>query len=299
MFGYVKTDKPEMKVKEYEAYRGLYCSLCKAMGRYFGVLSRLTLSYDITFLVLARLSFMGTLPCFESGRCSFNPSKKCSYCTNAEEELRYASAVAMMMFYHKVRDNISDGRVLKKMLMYLLLPWATLKYKKAKKMYGEISDIIEECMTNQAQTESKNSASTDEAAHQSAVALGKVTAYNIDDPEGNIYRFGYGIGKWVYLTDAFDDVEKDLQEGSYNVFVNKYDLRNNEYSQAIKQEITATINMTGGFFIEAYEKTQHKTLSPIMENIIYEGMHKSLDRIISGENKKKKLKGKYEDERSI
>ena len=136
MFGYVITDKPEMKVKEYEAYRGLYCSLCKAMGKHFGVFSRLTLSYDITFLVLARLSFMGTLPCFEGGRCAFNPSKKCNYCTNAEEELKYASAVAMMMFYHKVRDNISDSSVLKKLVMYLLLPWALLKYKKAKKMYN-------------------------------------------------------------------------------------------------------------------------------------------------------------------
>ena len=279
-----------MKIKEYEAYRGVYCSLCKAMGRYFGVFSRLTLSYDITFLVLARLSFIGTLPCFQGGRCSFNPTKKCSYCSNAEEELRYASAVSMMMFYHKVRDNISDGSVLKKMLMYMLLPWATLKYKKAKKMYGEIAEIIENCMSKQAETEKKNSASTDEAAHQSAEALGRITAYNIDDPEGNIYRFGYGIGKWVYLTDAFDDIEKDLKEGSYNVFVNKYDLSNNEYSQSIKQEITATINMTGGFFIEAYEKTENRTLSPIMENIIYEGMHKSIDRILNGESQDKNRK---------
>ena len=121
MFGYVKTDKPEMKIKEYEAYRGLYCSLCKAMGKHFGVFSRLTLSYDITFLVLARLSFTGTLPCFDSGRCTFNQTKKCSYCNNAQEELRYASAIAMMMFYHKVRDNISDGSVLKKLLMYLCI----------------------------------------------------------------------------------------------------------------------------------------------------------------------------------
>ena len=290
MFGYVKTDKPEMKVKEYEAYRGLYCSLCKAMGKHFGVLSRLTLSYDITFLVLARLSFTGTLPCFESGRCSFNPGKKCSYCTNADEELRYASAVAMMMFYHKVRDNISDGRVLKKVLMYMLLPWALLKYKKAKKMYGEIAQIIEECMIKQAQTESRNSASTDEAAHQSAEALGRVMAYNKDDPEGNIYRFGYGIGKWVYLTDAFDDIEKDIKDKSYNVFVNKYNLRNSEYSQGIKQEITATLNMTSGFFIEAYEKTENRTFSPIMENIIYEGMHKSIDRILNGESQDKNRK---------
>ena len=292
MFGYVKTDKPEMKIKEYEAYRGLYCSLCKTMGRYFGIFSRLTLSYDITFLVLTRLSFIGTLPCFQGGRCSFNPTKKCSYCSNAEEELRYASAVSMMMFYHKVRDNISDGSVLKKILMYLILPWVTLKYKKAKNMYCEIAEIVENCMIKQAETEKKNSASTDEAAHQSAEALGRITAYNIDDPEGNIYRFGYGIGKWVYLTDAFDDIEKDLKDGSYNVFVNKYNLARESYTDEIKRDITATINMSSGFFIEAYENIEKKTLTPIMENIIYEGMHKSLDRIIKGENKDKKSKGR-------
>ena len=291
MFGYVKTDKPEMKVKEYEAYRGLYCSLCKAMGKHFGILSRLTLSYDITFLVLTRLSFSGTLPCFDSGRCAFNPAKKCNYCTNAEEELRFASAVAMMMFYHKVRDNISDGSVLKKLVMYLLLPWALIKYKKAKKIYSEIADIIEECMAKQSEIESRNSAMPDKAAHQSAEALGRIAAYNMNDPEGNIYRFGYGIGKWVYLTDAFDDIEKDIKDGSYNVFVNKYNLSADNYNDEIKQDITETINMASGFFISAYEKIENKTLSPIMENIIYEGMHKSLDRIQKGENNKKKSKG--------
>ena len=285
MFGYIKTDKPEMKIKEYEAYRGLYCSLCKAMGKHFGVLSRLTLSYDITFLLLARLSFMGTLPSFESGRCPFNPSKKCNYCSNSDEELRYAAAVSMMMFYHKVMDNISDGSIFKRLVMYLLLPWVILKYKKAKKMYPEIASTIEECMKAQALTENNNSAVTDEAAHQSAEALGRITAYNIDDPEGNIYRFGYGIGKWVYLTDAFDDIEKDLKEGSYNVFVNKYNLKKNELTDKIREDITATINMSSIVFINSYENIENKTLSPIMENIIYEGIHKSLDRILTGDKK--------------
>ena len=292
MFGYVKTDKPEMKIKEYEAYRGLYCSLCKAMGRHFGVLSRLTLSYDITFLLLSRLSFTGTLPRFEGGRCPFNPTKKCNYCCNGDEELKYAAAVSMMLFYHKVRDNISDSSVAKKILMYLILPWATLKYKKAKKMYHEVALIIEECMLRQSETESKNSLLTDEAAHQSAEALGRITAYNISDPENNIYRFGYGIGKWVYLTDAFDDIEKDIKNGSYNVFVNKYSLKDGELTDEIKNEISGTINMSSDVFISAYENIDNKTLSPIMENIIYEGMHKSLDRIQNGENKEKKTKGK-------
>ena len=55
----------------------------------------------------------------------------------------------------------------------------------------------------------------------------------------------------------------------------------------IKNEITATINMSSTLFIESYEKIKNKTLTPIMENIIYEGMHKSLDRIISGEAERK------------
>ncbi len=287
MFGYIKTDKPEMKIKEYEAYRGLYCSLCKAMGKHFGLLSRLTLSYDITFLLLARLSFTGTLPMFESGRCPFNPTKKCNYCHNTDEELRYVSAVSMMMFYHKVRDNITDSSFFKRLLMYLILPWAAVKYKKAKKMYPQVAEVIEESMKRQAHTEKKNTAVTDEASHNSADALGKITAYGISDPEGNIYRFGYGIGKWVYLTDAFDDIDKDIKAKSYNVFVNKYNLTSGELSDEIKDEITGTINMSGGVFITAYENIKSKTLAPIMENIIYEGIHKSLDRILKGETQDK------------
>ena len=97
MFGYIKCDKPEMKVKEYEAYKGLYCSLCKAMKKHFGLLSALTLNYDIAFLVLMRLSFGNTVPDFKGGRCPYNPVKRCNFCQNGDEELRYAAAVSMMM----------------------------------------------------------------------------------------------------------------------------------------------------------------------------------------------------------
>ncbi|MBQ7295813.1 MAG: hypothetical protein IJW86_06430 [Clostridia bacterium] len=288
MFGYVKTDKPEMKIKDYEAYKGLYCSLCSAMGKHFGVLSRLTLSYDITFLVLARLSFSGTVPCFEGGRCPFNPTKKCNYCNNSNEELRYAAAVSMMMFYFKVKDNISDGNIFKRLLMYLILPWATFKYKKAKKMYSEIAEIIEQSMALQKETEKKNTDIPDEAAHASAHALGRIMAYNMNDAEDNIYRFGYGIGKWVYLTDAIYDIEKDIKSGNYNVFVNKYDLCAGDSVSDIKAALTGTMNMCGAIFGEAYEKAENKSLTAIMENIIYDGMYKTLNSILN----KEKSKGK-------
>ena len=54
MFGYVVVDKPSLRVREYDYYRATYCGLCHAMGKCTGCVSRLTLSYDVTFFALVR-----------------------------------------------------------------------------------------------------------------------------------------------------------------------------------------------------------------------------------------------------
>lgn len=289
MFGYVRVNKPEMKVKEYETYRGIYCSVCKAMRKNFGVLSTLTLSYDITFLALMRMSFGGKIPAFTGGRCPYNPGKKCNFCHNCDEDFSYAAAVSMMLFYFKIRDNIEDGSFGKRLLMYLLVPYAFLKYKKAKRLYGEVAHIIEENMKNQSETEKSGSDSTDMAAHNSADALGKILSYGFDDEQGNIYRFGYGTGKWVYLCDALDDIEKDIKKNNYNVFVKKYNLISVP-DEDTKARIRKSLNMSLALMIEAYENTENNTLKPLVENIIYEGTENIINNI---------LKGKEKDERPL
>lgn len=287
MLGYVRVNKPEMKVKEYELYRGLYCSLCKAMGKYFGVFSRLTLSYDITFLLLMRLSFSSSIPDFKAGLCPFNPAKKCNYCQNSENELKYAAAVSMMMFYYKVKDNISDSGIFKKLLMYLILPYAYLKNKKAKKMFPEIEAVISECMKKQSETEKTNTDCTDRAAHESAHSLGKIMAYGFCDEDNLIYQFGYGIGKWVYLCDAADDMEKDLKNGSFNVYINRFGVEKAEdITEEIKEQIKGELNMSSAFSCDAFQNTENKTLVPICENIIYEGMENMMNDILKGRKEK-------------
>ena len=285
MFGYIKINKPEMKVKEYEAYRGIYCSLCKSMRKNFGVLSSFILSYDLTFFALARMSFGGKIPSFRGGRCPYNPSKRCNFCQNGEEELRYAAAVSMMMFYFKIKDNIADGSFFRRLIMYLLLPYALLKYKKAKRLYTEAALIIEESMKNQAEAEKSGTDSPDMAAHSSADALGRLLSLGSDDTDGNIYRFGYGTGKFVYLCDALDDIEKDIKKKNYNVFVKKYSLTE-KAGEDIKKEISESLNLCLAMVSEGYEKAENKTLSPIMENIIYEGTENTMNEILKGKKKK-------------
>ena len=287
MFGYVRCDKPEMKVREYEAYKGLYCSLCKAMIKHFGVISSLTLNYDIAFLVLMRLSFTGIVPSFRQGRCPFNATKKCNFCNNSDEELKFAASVSMMMFYHKVRDNINDSSFFKRLLMYLILPYAFLKNRKAEKFYGEIGQIIRESMKNQSAAEKENTDSVDKAAHESADALGKILTYGIDDSEGNIYRFGYGVGKWVYLCDAADDLDDDLKKGSFNVFANLLNLKKgDDITENDLMIIERNLNLSCAFAAENFEKTTNKTLVPIARNIIYGGTEKTMNKILKGKNEK-------------
>lgn len=286
MFGYIKCDKPEMKVKEYEAYRGLYCSLCKAMKKHFGVLSSLTLSYDIVFIVLVRLSFSSVVPDFKGGRCPYNPAKKCNFCTNGDEEFRYAAAVSMMMLYHKIKDNIADSSFFKRLAMYLILPYAFFKNRKAEKMYPEVGAFISEAMVRQAEKERSATAYPDEASHESADALGKILAYGKDDEGGNIYRFGYGVGKWVYLCDAADDLEADLETGSYNVFANMLGLKKGDTpGESDKAAIARNLNMSCAFATESFESIKEKTLIPIVTNIIYSGTEKVMNNILKGKDK--------------
>ena len=285
MFGYVKINKPEMKVKEYEAYRGLYCSLCRSLGKNFGVLSRLTLSYDITFLLLVRLSLGLTVPEFRKGRCPFSPSKKCNYCINGEEELRFSAAVSIMLFYYKIKDNIADGSFFRKMLMYIILPYALLKYRKAEKMYPDVAKMIEEGMLRQSETEKTKTPLTDKAAHESADILGKIFAYGFSDEKAKAYRFGYGIGKFVYLADAADDIVKDIKNKSYNPFVEKYKLIK-EPDEEIKKEIEGTLNMSAAVAAEAFSEIEKKTLTPIVENIIYDGLENTMKTILKGKTEK-------------
>ena len=56
MFGYVKVCKPELKIREYEEYKAVYCTLCRVIGRDYGQISRTLLSYDATFYVLLCLA---------------------------------------------------------------------------------------------------------------------------------------------------------------------------------------------------------------------------------------------------
>ena len=127
MFGYVTVYKPELKVKEYEAYKGVYCTLCKEMGKEYGILSRFLLSYDGAFYVLYKMGLNNENVTAEKSHCTFNPFKKCAKITCESDIYKLASTVTVVLAYFKLVDNLKDGKGIKKLLLYLLLPYFSAK----------------------------------------------------------------------------------------------------------------------------------------------------------------------------
>ena len=269
MFGYVRACKGELKMKEYEIYKAVYCSLCKKLGHSYGILSRFTLSYDFTFLALLNMSLRDGCDGFVQKRCAFNPLKRCNYCKD-DTALEMPAAAAMIMMYYKILDNISDERGIKKTGYYLLKPVFSRAHKKAAKSYPQIETAVSEYIAKQNALEKANCISIDEAADPTAMVMEKILAFcSQDETQKRVLgRIGYCLGRYIYLLDAAVDLANDIKTGSYNVFKNVDD---SDIKERIKQQLYFCINESS----KAFELLDIKKYKSILGNIIYLGLEET------------------------
>ncbi len=272
MFGYVTINKPELKIKEYEAYKGIYCTLCKEMGKEYGFLSRFLLSYDGAFYVMYKLGLSEDKVGVSKSRCSFNPCKKCMKITCESNIYKLACAITVILAYFKLVDNLHDSNFFKRIVLYIIYPYFCLIKNKAKKKYPDIFEIVNKGMAQQFAIEMDKNISLDKSAHPTADILSELFAYGeTGDNKENAKQFGYQLGRVVYFLDAFDDYKKDLKENTFNPFKNCDD---------IVEVSTHTINMSIGALTETFNKQNFNNFSSIIENIIYDGLSLRMDKII-------------------
>ncbi len=281
MLGYVKAFKPEMKIKDFELYRGIYCSLCRALGRNYSPIAQLFLSYDFAFAAVLRLAAAEGGCCFKKKSCPYNPLKKCMICGSRKELDFCAHAVIITVFY-KIIDNLYDGGLKSKLLAAIIYPVAWLMHKKAARLAPEIDKIIGEAMKNQSVAEKNADVCLDEAAHHSAEALGKIFAKDFDGERKNsLYSLGYMVGRYVYILDAADDLESDLKNGSFNPFAAEYgDIKNPEIRKEFAKRIEGMLNLTQSSALDALDSLEKKRFEDILENIVFDGLTFSANKVI-------------------
>lgn len=276
MLGYVKACKPELKIKEFEIYKAVYCSLCKKLGKNYGILSRFTLSYDFTFLALLNMSLQDGCVCFEQKRCPFNPLKKCNYCKD-DTSLDMPAAAAMIMLYYKILDNIADEHGIKKIGYYMLKPIFSRVHKKASYEYPEIELAVSEYISEQNALEKDDCKSIDQAADPTAKVMEKILSLCSDDLSQKrvLKRLGYCMGRYIYLLDAAVDLPDDIKNNSYNVL--KYGCDGDAKKYA-KEKITPQLYFCVNEAAKAFELLDVKKYKSIIGNIIYLGLEETFTK---------------------
>ena len=296
MFGYVNVHKPELKMREYELYRGTYCGLCRSMGKCTGQCSRFTLSYDVTFLALARMGISGESAEFGEKRCIAHPIVKRSYMKN-NPTLEYCSGAAALLNYHKAADDLSDERGLKKLRALLTMPFMAYGRKRALRSgLSELDQRISVGLSRLSELEKQKRASVDEPAGIFGEILGHIMSYGLSGKDERIaYSLGVAVGKWIYVADALDDWEKDARQSAYNPFILLYgkDSPSQEdldgIKTALKNELIAAEDALD------LVDFRDEDIKNVIMNILYLGMPKEIDTLKLDDPKKAKHRGKDTD----
>lgn len=271
MFGYIRAEKPEMKIREYDTYKAVYCTLCKVMGKRYTPLLRFTLSYDFAFLAMLNCALSDEQVEYEKKRCTCNPLKKCVYCKDVNA-FYMPSAAAVIMLYYKLCDNIADEGFFKKIGFFILKLVYFSSHKKAAKEYPLIEKTVKDYIEKQSQIEAQKSGDIDKAADPTSYALGKIFELcSEDDTQKRILnRLGYCIGRYIYILDAAADYNTDKKRGSYNPLI--YSSQFSGESTEFKPQLQEKIMLCAIEAQRAYELLPIKRYKTILDNILYLGL---------------------------
>ena len=291
MFGYIRVNKPELKVKDFEIYNAVYCGLCREMGKTYGVFSKFCLSYDMTFVSLLSTALEDGCGQYEQKRCRVNPLKKCTYCKNDSGTQSLAAAASVALTDMKVLDNIEDSSFFKGLPFRFLRLFTKRWSKKACLKYPSLKKIIEEYYNGQKRVESDPDCCIDMAAEPTALAVSKILKMVSNNPKYDfvLERMGYCLGKWVYLCDVADDFLKDLKKEQFNPLTSQLPKGEGPLKFA-EQRLVPLMNNCFSECAGYSELLEIKKYKPILDNILYEGLKVRQKQIFDKSSCKEKCK---------
>jgi hypothetical protein len=304
MFGYVVPDKPELKVREYELYSGYYCGLCKSVKRRYGKIPSIFLNYDFVFLSLLLGGLNDSLEKIGRERCHAYPLKKRTV-VHGEEAIDYAADMMLLLSYHKLLDDKRDEGGIKPLSGLLLLKRT---YKKIMKKHGEKGIIVRERLRELDELEKNNCSSLDRAAEPFAKLMEEIFKAEAltDDKEAleKLGIMGYHLGKWIYLIDAFDDIDKNAEEKTYNpLLVSKNFQGIGDDFGLFKNQIRDRVEFNLMYYLselsKAFEEVGIKRNKELLDNVVYLGLLRKTEEILTLDCEQRVGEGNTKDAESL
>ena len=211
MFGYVTIYRNDLTQPAIDRYQAYYCGLCEALGRKYATAGRMTLSYDMTFAALLLSALYDPETRYFTGRCVPHPLKVRPRAANPY--LDYAADMSIALAYYNYLDDWQDEH-------------RHASLRNARRLESALVNIRTEhpaqCRAIEAQLKALNALEAAGSEDLDALCgcfgalLGAVFQYDNDIWSPVLDRVGRGMGGFIYLMDAYDDLEKDQKNGSFN-----------------------------------------------------------------------------------
>ncbi len=287
MLGYVKAYVPELKVREFQVYNGTYCGLCKTVGDRYGQVFRLGLSYDMTFLALLLGALLEEEPQLTAEHCVAHHIRKKPILRCSAQE--YAADMMMILGWENLRDDLEDRDHGHRARDLTLAPLLRRAASKAADLRPEASKMIASALADLQALEKQEDPGTD----LPAAAFGGVTeaAFGWEDiPDAGQKRaasaFGRSFGQWLYLLDAWDDLEDDLRSGAFNPFLTRV-LRASPdgvttLRQRLRPQAEALLYHHLGEMALAFDLMTIHRDEELLRNIILLGLRRKTDGTLDG-----------------
>lgn len=313
MFGYVVVNKSELKFKEFDQYRRYYCGLCQCLKKQYGRQGQIALSYDMTFLVLLLTGLYEPAEQEGKKRCISHPFKKQELLYNACTE--YVADMTVLLTYYKCIDDFKDE---KKWSRKLYAKSLEKKVGQLKEKYPEKIAGIEKAMSNFSEKETEftnrlavdrdkprrkkdsmqsdswenltDTACLDTLADAFGQVLSQIFSFSLWEKDSiwleSLEKIGYETGRFIYIVDAYDDLERDRKKNCFNpLFQSRLE---GESQEGWIEDVLRGIIAQGA---REFEKLPILKDVGILRNILYSGIWTRFYQVREARrNKEKKRK---------
>ena len=248
------------------------------MKEYTGGISRVSLSFDMTFFALVRIALCRSDFGIRKRRCFLHPVNKRPMMDD-NEALAYTAYVNAFLVHYKVKDTVADEHGVKRLGAYMLKPYTSRMERRAIRAELKIASIVEDAMAEIASLEADSCGIPDMPADAFGNMLGKLLAFGLDERNSKIaYEIGLHTGRWVYLADAVFDYDDDKKKARYNPFLFAFS-DSDQMAQFKTSSLRGIMTMEADAIMRAVDLIDfdgRAMLRSCIENIIYDGMESSL-----------------------
>lgn len=261
MFGYVTINRQELKVKDLDAYQAYYCGLCRLLRKRYGLLGAGTLNYDMTFLSILLSSLYEEEEKKVKNKCVLHPVERRTLCVTRAGE--YAADMNFMIAYHDLMDDWTDDHKAAAGLTACLFH---RKYRETAKKYPRQHRAIVRYVKQLHACEANGRPDLEAAANLTGKAMAEIYAWKEDMWAPLLRQMGFSMGKFIYLMDAYEDVEKDKKSGSYNPLLPLYE------EGKLEEKAEEYLKLLMGSCCRAFEMLPILEHADLLRNILYSGV---------------------------